>query len=588
MTEQSLIDRKVQRAVRHYQMGWGAVVLGFVIFTLLWFLYGPFRQLYVPNETDIPALADGLLLAPGAHWEDWFTRGYSNFWDLYPEWPLNMTGFARPVFQSVIYLAHFVLGRDWASYHVINCFAAAGLAAAAFQIAQAALGLRRDLAFLSAILVVLSPPVLESWLAGLAFAIEPLATLLVAAAFLAVIERRDFLCFMLLFVAVLTKENTVWAPAAAAVTIMLRPKPDQPLRHQATAAAAMFLPVVLWLGLRFAFFGGIGGTYATASYTSLADFLALTIQKLTHLDALFVSQHAFIPDGYQALLDRATKFGTRLLTYALFAFLALRVIPEAVNHLRVATYERRWPTVDAPFLVSLWATIALTFHFLLALSSAWYAASVVVFAWPALVAEIDRRRKTIVWLGLAVFCAVATMRSYQSVEAWLSLQREIVGPMRAALGQVAIPRRQVYILPASDGGMPNANPEYVRLILGVSAEIVRIIDIKWNCGGSNNLVAFDHNVTDGAVKLTVILPACANFLFSQARIGDKALTNNRLYRSATMNYELPEARPIVPDNWQESPFDVGRRMTVYVRPTGPARFIIQHGGPAGIAWFDVP
>jgi hypothetical protein len=587
MTEQSLIDRKVQRAVRRYQMGWGATVLGFAIFTLLWILYSPFRQLYVPNETDIPALADGLLLAPDAHWEDWFTRGYSNFWDLYPEWPLGMTGFARPVFQSVIYLAHFVLGRDWASYQVINCFAAAGLAAAAFQIAQAALGLRRGLAFLSAILVVLSPPVLESWLAGLAFAIEPLATLLVAVAFLAVIERRDFLCLMLLFVAMLTKENTVWAPAAAAITIMLRPKPDQPLRHQAIAAAAMFLPVVLWLGLRFAFFGGIGGTYATASYTPLADFLALTIQKLTHLDALFVSQHAFISEGYQALLDRAIKFGTRLLTFALFAVLALRVMPEAVNHLRVATYERRWPTVDAPSLVSLWAAIALTFHFALALSSAWYAASVVVFAWPALVAEIDRRRRTIVWLGLAAFCAVAAMRSYQSVEAWLSLQREIVGPMRAALGQVAIPTRQVYILPASDGGMPNANPESVRLILGVSAEIVRIIDIKWNCGGSNNLVAFDHSVTDGAVKLTVILPACANFLFSQARIGDKALANDRLYRSATINYELPEARPIVPD-WQESPFDVGRRMTVYVRPTGPARFIIQHGGPAGIAWFDVP
>ena len=38
----------------------------------------------------------------------------------------------------------------------------------------------------------------------------------------------------------------------------------------------MFLPVVMRLRLRFAFFGGIGGTYATAGYTALADFLSLT------------------------------------------------------------------------------------------------------------------------------------------------------------------------------------------------------------------------------------------------------------------------------------------------------------------------
>ena len=77
---------------------------------------------------------------------------------------------------------------------------------------------------------------------------------------------------MFLFAALLTKENAVWAPAAAAITIMLRPKPDEPFRRQAITAAVMFLPVVFWLGLRFAFFGGIGGTYATAGYRHLGFF----------------------------------------------------------------------------------------------------------------------------------------------------------------------------------------------------------------------------------------------------------------------------------------------------------------------------
>ena len=170
MTDPSSFNRWAQRAVHHHQTGRSAVLLGFAIFVLLWLLYTPYREIYVPNADDIPALADGLLLAPGAHWPDWFTRGYSNFWDAYPERPGGDTGFTRPAFQFLIYLAHFALGRDWESYSLINCFAVAGMAAVAFQIAQAALRLRTGLSLLAAMLVVLSPPVLKCWLFGLAFA----------------------------------------------------------------------------------------------------------------------------------------------------------------------------------------------------------------------------------------------------------------------------------------------------------------------------------------------------------------------------------------------------------------------------------
>ena len=79
----------------------------------------------------------------------------------------------------------------------------------------------------------------------------------------------------------------------------------------------------------------------------------------------------------------------------------------------------------------------------------------------------------------------------------------------------------VYILQSST----NANPEYLRLILGVPAEIVHIIDMIWQCGESNNLVAFDHSIADGVVKLTVMLPACAHFAFFNAPIGDKAIAH---------------------------------------------------------------
>src|SRR5262249_16458577 len=274
--------------------------------------------------------------------------------------------------------------------------------------------------------------------------------------------------------------------------------------------------------------------------------------------------------------------GTRLLTYALFFLLVISIVREVANSLRYAMSKRHWPTVEAPLLVSLWAVFALAFHFALAMSDPRYATSVVVFAWPALVAEIARRRQAVIWLGLAVVCVVATLRSYRYVElAWFP---DPPDPMNVALQQVPMVTRQVYILNDST----NPNPEYSRLILGVPAEIVHIIDLDWwDCRESNNLVAFDHSIADGVMKLTVGLPACANFYFF-APIGDKAsLANGRLYRNNAMSYELPEVEPA------KGPFGrrlrrLGRRMTVHVRPNGPARFIIHHGGPSGIAWFDTP
>src|SRR5215475_8634541 len=120
---------------------------------------------------------------------------------------------------------------------------------------------------------------------------------------------------------------------------------------------------VLWWHWRYLCDGG---------YTPLADFLSLTFQKLTRMDALFVTQHGIVPEGSWAL-DRVIGIGTRLLIYALFFLLALHILSETGTRLRCAMYERRWLTVDATFLVLLWAAIALAFHFALPLQSERYA-----------------------------------------------------------------------------------------------------------------------------------------------------------------------------------------------------------------------
>src|SRR5262245_50411144 len=93
--------------------GWGALLFGSAVLGLLWFLQLPLRETYVLHVADIPHFAESLLLAPDANWQDWFTRGYSNISNLYPDRPANTaeatyTDFTRPAFQFLLYLASFV------------------------------------------------------------------------------------------------------------------------------------------------------------------------------------------------------------------------------------------------------------------------------------------------------------------------------------------------------------------------------------------------------------------------------------------------------------------------------------------------
>jgi hypothetical protein len=146
----------------------------------------------------------------------------------------------------------------------------------------------------------------------------------------------------------------------------------------------------------------------------------------------------------------------------------------------------------------------------------------------------------------------------------------------SALRQMPRAIRQVYLLSAD--GLPKTNPESMRLVFDIPAKIVYVIDINWGCAESNDLVTFDHNTINGVVNLTVTLPSCANFQLNFRPM----LTNGRLYRGDTMSYELPEAHSTSHTQW--SGFNLGRTVTVHVRPNGAARFVIDT--PNGFAWFD--
>jgi hypothetical protein len=576
--------------------GRSAALIGLGIFTLLWTLNLPYRRVYQPSDNDVTTLADALLLVPGAHWQEWFTKGYTDFFESYPEWPhQHLTAFARPAFQFLVYLAHFIFGQEWSSYLVLNYLAIAGVAGVAFVIARTTLSLEAAASVLAAGLVSMSPAVLESSIWEIGFASESVAVFLVGCAFLAVVAARDFLCVIFLSIAVLTKETAIWAPFAAVMSVLLRADSGQVLWRRARIAAGMLLPIALWLGLRFAFFGGLGGTYATIEYTPLAGFLGLTLTKLLHLYQLFVSQAPLsLADDWQGV-DRVSRIGTGLLVLLFLILWILKRLRAASGALRLSQRTSQWSTAKADALVTLWAATGLAFYLALALHDARYSASAVMFAWPAMVREIARDRIPGLRLGLVICGILSVVRASTLLfdlnppaeQSQMGRSFRAADAMSAALRRVPAGIGQVYVL--TSGSLGWDNPEYVRAFLKLPAEIIRVAEIQWDCEDLNAVASIDHESNDGFVTLTATLPKCAHFFLSLSGIDASALVDGRLRRGLAISYEMPNAFPPAVPGTSRPTFDPPQRMIVHIRPRGRARFLIEHGVPdGGVAWFDAP
>jgi len=563
-------------------------------FRSLWFINSGYRGAYQATENDVTGLADGLLLLPRARWTDWFTIGHAHFFDPYPEWTWNSTPFARPAYQFLIYLAHFVFGPDWASYLAINYLCVAVFGTTAFIISHAVLRLGMKGSLFAASLAFASPQILQASIWEVGFGSEPLAAVFVATAFLAVIGRRDLLCAVLLSLALLSKETTVWAPFAAFLTVLLRVESDRGPRQRLLSATLVLLPLGMWFALRFAFFGGIGGSYATAGYTHVLEFFQLVVWKFEHLNRLFMSQTPIISNGPLAIAERVLMIGAYGLIWLLLTLWLLHSARSAIDRVMQVNRTPTWPLADNTLHARLWAALGLAFYFAVPVGPARYATSAMIFVWPTLVSEVARRDKLVLRIALATCFMLSLARlSYFMVEMNLPSGEASTRPrfaaidaMDAALSSVPPDIQQVYVVAAS--GLVPATPAYIRAFLGMKAELVRIVDVDWSCHDSSDVVDADHWTAKGWITLSAILPDCANFYFFFAPTdAATAFHDGQLQRDSSIIYELPDAQPY--DVEQGFLWVLGKRVVVRIHPSGRARFIIEHGAAGGgLTWFDTP
>lgn len=577
----------------------GGLFVGCVIYFALYQLQEPFRELYVLRGDDVSVIADGLLLVPSSSWLDWFTQGYSDFFDLYPDWPrhdadTHFSAQVRPFFQGTIYALSFAFGKNWSAYQLLACFAIAGVGALSFYIARSVLKLSVLTSLTAAALVVLSPPLWGHLTFLVAFAAEPLATIFVICAFLSVIYRRDVLCFLFLIVAILTKETTIWAPFAAAISILFRPWGNETTGVRLRRAAVMLLPFMLWLLLRLDL-GSLGPTYVTHRYLNLETAFNHLVDKLTHLHYLFVLRRADMLPSDRGLALLAVDRTIAVILYALIAFWLFLFIISLAASIRAERNRSSLPALDFPALVTIWALTALAFLLVIPMNQDRFATSFVAFAWPSLLYEIESRGRRVLWLAVAFLLIVSLSKNTYALYArlnGLALQIE-ANPqpsMHSTLVQIPEEIDRVYVISAESLGY--TNPKYIRAITGTSAEIVRVAMVIGRRCEEKDSVRIDRSVNAGTMTIDLVLPECAKFLIPTMRFDDD-IADGHLKRQIGVEYDLPEIHPAkkneqVEYQWslgRASRFSLGRRMTLNIPADKSTRVIIEAPRPGMITSF---
>jgi hypothetical protein len=196
----------------------------------------------------------------------WLTRGMSDYYHVYPEWPQSaFSNFYRPVWNLIVFTEQAVLGQHyWAWFLAFYALQYGG--ALLFLRLLLSLGLPSRSALPFTILFLFNPAFLNFGFIYPGFQFDVFASLLLLSALYQLLHHRYGWALALITAAMFTKETALFAPVAAALTVFI-------LKRDAKWSVAMLVPLLAWVAARWlAFHAVMGGTFA--SPTSISDLLA--------------------------------------------------------------------------------------------------------------------------------------------------------------------------------------------------------------------------------------------------------------------------------------------------------------------------
>jgi len=235
-----------------WALGLSAALHGFIVHD-----YIPLGDQWALVANSHPDLAQPLL---------WFTRGFADYFESYPGLSPPYANFVRPGFNLGYWLIGHAAAPVSGAYLYLN-YAAIGACAGLCYLVIRQGGGSMPTALPLAAAVPLMPamvPVLSTLLSP-PQAYDPLVAALSLLVLLSWPLRRVWLSAALLLLAVMTKETTLPLAVAAPVLYLFEHRQDLRARR-VLEALLLVLPLLLWLALRLADFGGVSnGTYVLSA-----------------------------------------------------------------------------------------------------------------------------------------------------------------------------------------------------------------------------------------------------------------------------------------------------------------------------------
>jgi hypothetical protein len=347
-----------------------------------------------------------------------------------------------------------------------------------------------------ALLFLFNPAFMNVGLTCLPCHFDVLAGVFALGAFLALWRELYWVAVLLLIFAVFTKESAVYAPLAAAASVLLWRRPP-------VLSALMALPLAFWAGARFFVYGDIFENAFASPSSQIATGLAIWPTGLVSYG--FVQQlGSSLPSGLQAIVF--TFF--LVANIGLWIFLGYATLAVTRNELE----EPRPKDLTAALLI--WTLGALSFG-VLAGFNARYGGSIYPFLYlffAALMFNPKIRIPGKVSAGaLLIFSAVTLVQSAREMRSAL-LWRSVVAPERAlhdALAALPQDGRAVYVVNAPP--LFASAPRYLNFAWSLNLRVVIINQFR-GCAASKDAGATQFGAGDTGL-LSVRIPDCAGFKF---------------------------------------------------------------------------
>ncbi len=215
------------------------------------------RADYRPSEDEFALIvSSGRMFHPSMR--GWFLEGFGRYFVGYPGLSRPVTDFVRPVVNGAYWVNSAVWGERWAWYLLLTYAVQAGLVWVSVKLAVEVGRVPRWVAGCVGVMMFVSPAFGWQQMFLTSFTFDLFGALFVMLALHEVWRRRYVTAWVLILLAVFTKETTLFLPVLLAFRAWV---PGLRVRRRVLWTAAWLAPVGAWLVVRHVAFHGHAGVY---------------------------------------------------------------------------------------------------------------------------------------------------------------------------------------------------------------------------------------------------------------------------------------------------------------------------------------